>query len=73
MPGIGLPIPDAVSPPPADGTFRQARESFRVTATNSAIRTMNRIALPITVMAPVLSSCHHTVRSEAATAPIHAL
>ena len=73
MPDLGLPIPDTGSPPPADGTVRRARAPLRVTATNSAIRTMNRIALPLTVMDPVLSSGHHTVRSEAATAPIPAL
>ena len=76
MPGLGLPIPDAGSPPLADGANRVGRGSFRVTATNSpvnTINTMNRIALPVAVIGPDLKPCHHTVRSEAATAPIHAL
>ena len=51
--GLGLPIPDAGSPPPADGTVRVARGSLRVTATNSAMntmRTMKRMALPVAVI-----------------------
>lgn len=75
IPGLGLPIPDAGSPPPADGTVLLTRGSFLVTATKSAmnmIKTMNRIALPVAVIGLILNSCRDTLRFEVATTPVRA-